>query len=1193
MKLRIEIKFAAAFDPVIAIGEVVIIRVVFVRAGAGLVLMVEMQFVDDSDSFQKGMGGEDWPKGQEHSRKNLANRPHSRQHKRRIGSGATGMLSFDLKEKPGIASDPGRGKLRGVTIRFLLGPAGTGKTWRCIREARAELRAAVLGRELIFLAPKQATFQIERDILADPELQAYSRLQVLSFERLARFVLKRLGEPVPALLSEEGRTMVLRRLLTVHGSELRIFKNCAKRMNFPQELSAQIREFRQHLVRGEKFERLRQQVTGPLRDKLHDLDLIATRYEEWLREQKLEDADALLEIAAHALRKARGTVERLRIAALWMDGFAQMTPAEQQLLAALIPFCERATLAFCLETEADAPWPAPWRTVRETFLQVRARLAAMAPGAKMPVELLPRGPEGRFARSPGLAHLERFWSCRQGFAGREGGVSLHVCGSQEEEVRFCARTILREVRNGKRFSEMGVLLRSFTGHGELIERIFKRYEIPVFIDQRASVAHHPLAELIRGALRSIAFGWKQQDVIAMIKSGFFGLATDQVDMFENGILANGWEGEDWSKRFATRAEKARYDSARYELFREIVTEPIAGLGRQLGGNFDGRGLAMAVREFLAGLKVEPRLMGWASGPQGQVQATVWEQIDQWLQNVERGFAGVSMPLLDWMPVVEAGLASLTVGLIPPALDQVLVGSVDRSRNPDLKTVFVLGMNERIFPQPPRENHLLNEADRQQLLEMDLALGGLPIDQIEQEQFYGYIACTRARERLVITWARSDRAGKALNPSRFVQVLQQQFPDLEVEEVEFPATADHCEHRSELVRHLFCGPKRSLPVEFKEELRDLQHLAEPVKPGKLGGEIVERLFGREITVPVTSLEKLAQCPFMFFVNKGLLARERVEFELGFREEGSFKHEVLRLYHDRVRERFGKWSEPSGEQARELIGEICDELSARFGGGLLEHDDRNRFRALAYKKSLQDFIEILTGWMKQNQFEPRFVELEFNARKGNAWTIELEGGRKLLIEGRADRVDIGQIEGETYFVVYDYKTGPTQPNEVKIFNGAEQQLAGYLNALSQMAFPGEPGPARPGGFFYVPLRSPGTTLKRSELLRAERGGGFAHQGVFDFTIRAGLDPQRCGQHHYEINKNGNPSERPFRARTTADFQELLAHNRELVRKLGEAIFAGEIAALPLKLGSHLACERCDYHHVCRHDSQVDDHRKPEKP
>jgi ATP-dependent helicase/nuclease subunit B len=124
-----------------------------------------------------------------------------------------------------------------VQFRFLLGPAGTGKTSRCLADIRAELKRSPEGPPLLFLAPKQATFQIERQLLGDGTLSGYTRLQILSFDRLAQFVLDSLGTAASEILSEEGRVMVLRALVAEKHSELRLFRSTARLPGFAQQLS--------------------------------------------------------------------------------------------------------------------------------------------------------------------------------------------------------------------------------------------------------------------------------------------------------------------------------------------------------------------------------------------------------------------------------------------------------------------------------------------------------------------------------------------------------------------------------------------------------------------------------------------------------------------------------------------------------------------------------------------------------------------------------------------------------------------------------------------------------------------------------------------------------------------------------------------------------------------------------------------
>src|SRR5690606_1309481 len=103
-----------------------------------------------------------------------------------------------------------------------------------------------------------------------------------------------------------------------------------------------------------------------------------------------------------------------------------------------------------------------------------------------------------------------------------------------------------------------------------------------------------------------------------------------------------------------------------------------------------------------------------------------------------------MSLAHWLPIIDAGLKNLTIGVVPPVLDQVLIGTVDRSRNPDLKALYVLGMNERIFPAAPRAERLITDDDRQALCDTGCIIGDTPASRLATEHFYGYIACTRPR-----------------------------------------------------------------------------------------------------------------------------------------------------------------------------------------------------------------------------------------------------------------------------------------------------------------------------------------------------------------------------------------------------------------------------------------------------------------
>src|SRR5260370_26118721 len=125
----------------------------------------------------------------------------------------------------------------------------------------------------------------------------------------------------------------------------------------------------------------------------------------------------------------------------------------------------------------------------------------------------------------------------------------------------------------------------------------------------------------------------------------------------------------------------------------------------------GAQLAAALRDFWRELKVEEQLERWSvepvagealrvQVPQNQSHATVWEQMEAWLDNLERAFQAEALPLREWLLILEAGLGPPTVGRVPPGLGQGRIGGIDRPRNPPLKLAFVRGGDESGVPAAP-------------------------------------------------------------------------------------------------------------------------------------------------------------------------------------------------------------------------------------------------------------------------------------------------------------------------------------------------------------------------------------------------------------------------------------------------------------------------------------------------------------
>ena len=1133
--------------------------------------------------------------------------------------------------------------------RFLLGPAGSGKTFHCLAQIRAELARSPEGPLLLLIAPKQATAQLERQLLADNSLTGYTRLQILSFDRLAQFLLEEFSPAAPDWLDDEGRVMVLRALLAEKKSQLRVFHATARLPGFATRLSLLLRELQRSQISPERLAHLAEKTTVPplLPDKLRDFALLLGDYRDWLTTHKLQDADGVLDAATALLRSFTppSTLNsQLPIASLWLDGFAEMTAQELDLLAALVPLCQTATLAFCLDTEppTEPSWRSPWAVIGQTYLRCRERIGKL-PGTNISVETLTRNPQATRFQSAELVHLEKYWAQPQPFPSAIGdplsAIHLATCATPEAEATLAAREILKFIREGsqpRRYRDCAVLVRSLDGCADTLRRVFYRYEIPCFLDRREPIAHHPLAELTRSALRTVAYGWRSADWFGALKTGLTPAREDEIDWLENAALEFGWDGNRWRQPLVLPEKPDVAEAA--ERLRQQLIPPFAALAQATAAPLTGLQLAAALRELWLDLDVEKTLEHWSEvsvksairNPQSAIHSTVLDQLHTWLENIERAFPVTALAVRDWLPILEAGLATLTIGVIPPALDQVLIGAIDRSRSPELQLTCVLGLNEGIFPAPPAEDPLLNELERDALISADknLRLGPTTRHRLGHEWFYGYIACTRASHRLILTCAAADARGNKLNRSTFFDHLEKLFPTLKPEAWQPPTGFNETVHASEIITPAIqlqsaTGAPVSKPASWSSSFslspdtlkRELQPatalLALPelaavltrarelatAAHDQLTPAIAAQLYGRELPTSISGLEDFAACPFKFFVSRGLRAQERKRFELDSRERGSFQHEVLTLFHNELDAAQLRWRDITPADASTRVHRIGNSLLTHYRHGLFTADAARKFSGEILLGALETLIAVLVGWARDYQFDPALVEIGFGLKDAPwpALRVDVADGRALLLRGRIDRVDIWRDEasGAALATVLDYKSSSRKPDRLKLHHGLQLQLPTYLAVLNQLpearATLGT-DTLKPAGVFYINLRGEfSSTKSRAEALADSATAlreSFQHTGRYDEQVLPHLDPRGNGEQFKTHRASHDRMD-------SAAFRDLLARAMENLRRFGGEIFSGQIAPAPFRKGGETPCEFCDYASVCRFDAWTQPFRPLSEP
>jgi ATP-dependent helicase/nuclease subunit B len=1137
-----------------------------------------------------------------------------------------------------------------MSVRFVIGRAGCGKTHHCVEAVRARLREDALeGPRLILLVPEQASQQMERAVLLPrrwqggvAEISAAHRAEVLSFQRLAFRVVESMGTAVRPALSDAARAMVVRHLMTRVADRLRYFRRPGRLAGLVQRLSGTLTEFIQEAIAPDEMS-LGAAAHGDSipSTKLHDLSVLHSAYLEYLK-AGFVDPSQYLGVARESLARC----DWLTGAELWVDGFASLSGEEIRTLVALAGLAARTEVTILLDARAvrsdcDPPTTTLFAKSLRTYRELREGFAAAGLVLEEPLLLQPPTPP-RFTCG-GLAALERNWGANAGASGAVEPDDVELIGlpSRRLEVEYAVYRVLEwvQARSGSlRYRDVAIIARNLEPYHELLAASLTARGVPFFMDRRRSVAHHPLVELVRSVIQTASDAMSLDAMRLLLKTGMLPLRAEQADELENYILGHGiaganlWLGPDWSFR---RHEK--FSSG--EETRQAGTQPLARVNlarRQVVQSLDrwwtfagherghtGKPWAAEITGLLERLGAASTLLSWSQAAEadGRLDEAdehrqVWSSVLSLVDDLAFAFRDTALTIAELGEVLESGMSGLTLGLVPPTVDQVLVGAIERSRHPDIKAAVLIGFNDGLFPQPPNEDPILNDDDRKALRDAGVRIAQPARERVLDESMLAYIALTRASHALVVTYAGSDDQGKALGASPYTQTLLAACPGLRVRTVADPArqralwdisSADDLRRRLTLEFRSRPARGRDAPAlrgrwnELYDVARRrlaqqavsrnaLRSLADRI-PARLSRQSVERLFPQPLATSVSRLETYAACPFQFFARYALRLCEREDAGLRAVDIGRLQHSILEDFAAGVTTRSGGLAELSENQLMDGLNESCGRVLNNLATDGLLGEPRNAYLLRRSASHLAGILEVQRRIAQSGRTRAAAAELAFGTGQPGSLPpldIVVSEKRRALLRGVIDRIDLAELAGELLGVVIDYKRTPDKALDLtEVYHGLSLQLISYLLVLAEHGHVLAGRDVSPIAALFVSLTPRYSTAEHpddvSQRMQA-RGGAYIPRGILRGDKLGALDTtQGTGwlmHYHVRLAKNGALVEiDKSDGAESADFARLLDHTRAKLVELINRLLDGDIAAYPYRLNNFRPCVFCAMAGVCR--------------
>jgi ATP-dependent helicase/nuclease subunit B len=641
-----------------------------------------------------------------------------------------------------------------------------------------------------------------------------------------------------------------------------------------------------------------------------------------------------------------------------------------------------------------------------------------------------------------------------------------------DEISAVAKEVLRLVSDdGMEFDQIGVVARTLDVYGATMKEVFAQHQIPITGAVEEPLVQFPLTKAAMLLLNLPAKDYLRSHVIDLLSSPYFQLtpvggesADLRPDLWDLATreLAICKGLQEWQRleRYTTKgltlSQLSSDDEPRTIIIAAAQLRALANILNGLADDLSHLPAQTSWSQYARSWKaLLNKYLGITPEPAADSNHTdilVRNQILSTLDQIARLDAVESNVLLyEFSQTFQHWLERGTLVATNQNAHGVAVSNATAARGLGFRGLFIVGMNEGVFPRTIREDAFLRDRDRE-VLERDL---GYKVSQklaaFDEEKLVFSLLVNSARERLYCSFQRSDESGRVLAPSWYLTELKRTLgggDKNQIIEATIPRSITHkadsqpFDHEElllpeELAIRLTLAGKESTPLIeganlspalFKRGLETIERIdLSTERLGVYDGMIespAEYWRGlSERGLSPTGLEIYARCPFQYFARQvlGLERLETPENTMGpsLAEAGELGHLILKLTYQELIQR-GYFTRDAS------TGTIDTVLAAAAQSAFADYEANN---PIGYPLIWETLRETLTQLVRdvvdrdlqelaESGYVPVNFETEIAGRLPAAWPEPLS---RLAIHGRMDRIDIDPVRNRMRVVDYKFKFG----------------------------------------------------------------------------------------------------------------------------------------------------------------------------
>ena len=1112
-----------------------------------------------------------------------------------------------------------------MAVGFITGRFGADRTDKildlCFEEAKREDK-----KPIYILVPEKFTYEMEKRLsekLEDEKnIDPNFRIRVVSFSTLSKIVFTNVGGLKERRLTTSARSLLTFKAMDLVSKDLITFKSDDFKMGFVNNIMDMIIEFKQNDFSVTDVFSLKENVKNEsLKFKMQDLYNIYKSYEN-LIDKKYSDTEDTLNIFAEKL----DDFESIKGATIFVDEYMDFTPAQYLVIEKLIYFSKNIYFSLLTDFKNLHSKMNMFLRSNSTILNIKN----ICEKYNIPLfENISLSNESYY-NSKDLSFLEKNIGTFSPKPYSKDSENIRILKFKNiyDEVSFVAEEISKLVKiKGYRYNDITLCMRSLDEYSYIIERVFDDYNIDYFLDEKISIMENPIIILILSILDMKDKNYSYDSVFRYLKSGLTGIPDEDIFLLENYVIANEikgnrWFDETWDKPILHSFEEDGDDEklAKINEIKNFVVTPIKNLHEKLKGRNTVKEICKYLYEFTLEIGLFERINEFVKNFQNEGNlykakeySQVWGSFTAVLDEMVEFMGEDKIAYSKFINLIKTELENIELGIVPPSKDEVFITTVDRMKKPSTKIAFVLGVNDGNFPKNIVDNDLISENEKESLKTLGFNFSNNNLLKTTDEQFLSYKTFSIAKEKLYITFPISDLEGKSLLVSRFVKKIKFIFENLKVVSIDYLkdfSIMDIFETFSKerlyqiLVSNIEALNSNKLSENDKFNFREIIDFLIEDEDYKYKIEILkDKLNYKKETenikdytsflyesgnVSISKLENFMRCPFSYFINYGLRAKEREVYDFSPADYGTYCHKIFDDFFKGVFENNIDWNTIDREFIQMEVEKLTKKMSEK-SNFILESSPKYKYFSSITQKNIVESIEIMAEQVRRGNFVPTGFETTFGDENSiKPITYTLRNGKDIKLVGKIDRIDVFKGENFDFLRIIDYKSSKRDIDLNQVYAGLQLQLFVYMNAILSS----NKERYKPAGLFYSSLDMSFVNSKTyADMLEVEYSDKLKENKLSGFVIKdmeilknldRTLDEENLKSEILPIVlKKGMDIGSYTKGLTKDEFEIVNEFVINKAKDICEEIYSGNIDIKPYKQGDNKACEYCKYKSVCKFD------------